>query len=532
MASLVLKIRALQGWRRLVMALFAGALAAAALPPLSLWPAVFVSLPVVIWMLDGVHAQSTSRRVRLFSAFVVGWAFAVGYFGVSLYWVGEAFLVDAELFAWLMPLAMTAMPAGLALFWGAAASLAMLFWSPGIGRILVFSASLAGLEWLRGHLFTGFPWNAPAYATDAILPVAQIASIVGMYGVSFLVLIWASAPAVLADAASARPARLVRHVGVLAIMLSALATFGYGIWRLGHTEIAVQPGIQLRIVQPNIAQKDKWRPQNREWIYQRYLELSRRKSDNGPITHVVWPESALPALIDEQGQVRRQIASAAGPGARTIMGSLRRQATGAGNRGNSDLFNSVLVVEADGSISARYDKQKLVPFGEYLPLARLLEPLGLRKLVVLPSGFASGPGPVTISMPGTPPFAPLICYEAIFPRALISRQDRPDWLLNVTNDAWFGRSAGPYQHLAQARMRAIEEGLPLVRAANTGISAIIDPLGRINQALGLGQQGVIDTPLSAPLRQTIYATHGDTAFFWALIVIFMGRIRTVFADNH
>ncbi len=532
MTDFVLKISALRGWRRVLLALCIGALAAAALPPLSLWPSLFISLPTLIWMLDGVHTQSGSRKSRLISAFAVGWAFGAGYFAVSLYWIGEAFLVEAELFAWLLPLAVTAMPAGLALFWAAGLSLAMVFWAPGFGRVLVLSASLAGFEWLRGHVFTGFPWNAIAYATDALLPVAQMASAVGMYGVCFLVLMWAAMPAVLADEAS-KTGTLASRGGVLAALLSAIAVFVYGKWRLDHTAISIQPSIQMRIVQPNIAQNEKWQPENRQWIYQRYLELTGAKTGGEPITHVVWPESALPALIDEQPDVRQQIAKAAGARAQTILGSLRRQSVSDAAPEDSDLFNSVLVIDSDGRISARYDKQKLVPFGEYLPLARFLEPLGLRKLVVLPSGFTSGPGPLTVNVAGTPAFAPLICYEAIFPRTLISRNAaRPNWLLNVTNDAWFGNSAGPYQHLAQARMRAIEEGLPLVRAANTGISAMIDPLGRIRRMLTLGRAGVIDAKLPMPLRPTLYSEYGDTFFFGVLMLIILGRIRTIFANIH
>lgn len=534
MTSLASKIQNMKGWRRYLVAFGIGLLAACALSPISGWPVLFIAVPMLVWLLDGIHSHVPTLKARLIPAFATGWAFGAGYFGASLYWVGAAFLVDADAFAWLMPLAVTAMPAGLALFWGAAASLAICFWSGGITRVFIFGAGFALLEWLRGHVLTGFPWNAPAYATDALLPVAQSAHIIGMYGVNFLVLLWSAAPAVLADEADANAGFMIRRAGFLAVAISALAVFSYGKWRL---KTVVEPqGVFMRIVQPNIAQKDKWRPENRKNIYQRYLEMTARPvKDSGAgartITHVIWPESALPALVDEQAGVRRQIAEAAGPGAYTILGGLRRRsASGAASGGN--IFNSVLVIDPAGNVVERYDKQKLVPFGEFLPLASFLEPLGLRKLVTLPGGFVAGPGPRTLHVPGIPAFAPLICYEAIFPRALIARNDRPRWLLNVTNDAWFGDTAGPYQHLAQAKMRAIEEGLPLVRAANTGISAVIDPLGRIESQLALGEQGLIDTDLPAPLPVTFYAAYGDTPLMCIILLLILSRVRTFYANAY
>ncbi|NNE22291.1 MAG: apolipoprotein N-acyltransferase, partial [Rhizobiales bacterium] len=280
-----------------------------------------------------------------------------------------------------------------------------------------------------------------------------------------------------------------------------------------------QIGVMVRIVQPNIAQKDKWRPENRKWIYRRYLDMTSRKSTGRKPDVVIWPESALPALLEEQEGTRRQIAQAAGSGTSIVLGSLRRSKGGA-------THNSVLVLGKEGRIVGRYDKQKLVPFGEYLPLAGILEPLGLRKLVAMPAGFQAGNGPQTMHVADLPSFAPLICYEAIFPRSLIDRNDRPNWLLNVTNDAWFGFSAGPYQHLAQARMRAIEEGLPLIRAANTGISAIVDPLGQVMHSLGLGQRGTIDAILPAPIPPTPYGRYGDGMFFILIFLAIFGRVRT------
>lgn len=512
MSKLALKIQALRGWRRPLVAVLAGGLAATALPPLAFWPTVFIAFPILALLLDGVSAGSDRLSSRMGTSFVIGWAFGFGYFGVSLYWIGQAFLVDAETFAWLMPFAVTAMPAGLGLFWGLAAMLAITVWSNGAGRVFILAASFAVLEWVRGHILTGFPWNAPAYAADAVLPIAQSASLIGLYGLCFLIVLWATAPVLLVQGFNTRG----RLASLIVIVVSVVSAAAFGVWRLEHSQAAFQPGIELRVLQPNIAQKDKWQPDNRRWIYRRYLEMTRSDETNQSLRLIIWPESALPALLDEQPDTRQQIATAAGDNSLIILGSLRRHPA----KQDSAISNSVLVIGDEGKIAGRYDKQKLVPFGEYLPLANFFEPLGLRKLVALPSGFISGPGPSTIRVDGVPAFSPLICYEAIFPRDMISRTDRPDWLVNVTNDAWFGDSAGPYQHLAQARLRAIEEGLPLIRSANTGISAVIDPRGRILHHIELSQQGVIDAKLPVPARITIYALYGD----WLFLILILSAV--------
>ena len=517
MLSLAVKIQVLAGWRRFLVALLSGGCAAMALPPLGIWPILFLAVPVVVLLLDGIFDQIHSPLARAKPAFVTGWAFGFGYFGVSLYWVGEAFLVDAEVFAWLMPFAITAMPAGLALFWGLAIAVAAVLWTVRSSRVMILAACWASAEWMRGHVLTGFPWNAPGYAADTVLPIAQSASLIGLYGLCFAVLLWATAPVLLM-------ANNGRYRGLFCILASAVLAFGYGTLRLNQTETIYQSGIDLRIVQPNIAQKDKWQPENRRWIYERYLEMTRTDSSSRSLRIVIWPESALPALLDEQDGTRRQIAEAAGGQAFTILGSLRRNPQDT----DSSLFNSVLVIDASGNVAARYDKQKLVPFGEYLPFASVLEPLGLRKMVALPGGFAGGPGPRTIDIKSIPRFAPLICYEAIFPRTLLDRTNRPEWLVNVTNDAWFGRSSGPHQHLTQARMRAIEEGLPLVRAANTGISVVVDPLGRVLHRIELGRRGSIDARLPAPVAATPYSNYGDWPFFALIGLLTFCRVRTFF----
>jgi len=326
-------------------------------------------------------------------------------------------------------------------------------------------------------------------------------------------LLWAGLAAVLASEALSRRALL----GVVLVLATAPLALAAGHWRLATASTAMFDDVSLRIVQANIAQGEKWRPEHRDEIVAAHLELSTAGGLAG-VTHLVWPESAIPMLIDEVPQARERLVRALPDDVTLLLGALRREFHDLAGTPSVRMYNSLFAVNGAGDILARYDKWRLVPFGEYLPFAALLEPLGLRKLVPLPLGFSAGSAPRTLVIEGTPGFAPLICYEAIFPRALIDRQDRPEWLLNVTNDGWFGSTAGPYQHLEQARFRAIEEGLALVRAANTGISAVIDPFGRILHRLPLGEAGRFDSPLPRPLPPTYYALWGDVPFFVLLVM--------------
>ncbi len=533
MTDPAVQVAAQRGLKAAAAAMAAGAVASLALPPNGYFLAWLAACPVLVWLLDGAVARN--GRSGSLPAFVIGWAFGFGYFLASLYWIGEAFLVDADLFAWLLPVAITAMPTGLALFWGAAAAVAIRFWSTGPVRVMVLAACIAAAEWVRGHVLTGFPWNGPGYATDAVPELLQLAAFTGLYGLNFLVIIWGALAVVALPLLSSDGRSWSQWAWSVVLLASFLAAYGAGLVRLKQADAAGDSNISVRIVQPNIAQKDKWRPENRAAIEARFMALTAQHSSQPDISRddiaiVVWPESALPVLVDESLGLRRSIARATGPGAVTILGAVRRLPRTAGH-GRTMAANSILVLGPDGTILARYDKQKLVPFGEFLPMERYLEPLGLRRLVTLPNGFLAGPGPATLSVAQLPPFAPLICYEVIFPHELIDRSNRPDWMLNVTNDAWFGMSAGPYQHLAQARMRAVEEGLPMIRAANTGISAVIDSYGRVRKALQLGNAGVVDARLPDALSATIYATFGDLTLWIVIALTILGRVRIFLADS-
>lgn len=506
-------VRQASGWRALAVAFGAGTMAGLALPPFHLVGLLFVSFPLLVWLIDGAGAPGPGLRARL-RGFGVGWSFGFGYFLVGLHWIPNALHVHEEQFGWAAPLALVLLPAGLALYSGLACWACRLRWPGGGRRVALLALCWTAAEWLRGHLLTGFPWNLAGYAWTASDAMIQVTAVVGIYGLTLITVAVAAAPAAVFGGPDGQD-----HKWPLGLALAALAIlYAGGAARLaaagpgdgpgdGPGEV---PGVRLRIVQPNIDQRLKWRRDLREANLQRHLDLTR-----GPgfelVSHVVWPEAAVPYYLANDPVVRRRIGAALGPGRLLLTGSLRAEKT---ETGGLWLWNSFHVISPAGDIVASYDKAHLVPFGEYLPLRPVFSALGLEKLTTGLGDYRAGPGPRTLKVEELPPFSPLVCYEVIFPGAVVSDgpidSERPAWMINVTNDAWFGDSAGPHQHLAMARVRAVEEGLPLVRAANTGISAIIDAHGRVRGSLKLGTAGVLDGGLPAALEyRTPYARWGD-----------------------
>ncbi len=519
------------GWRRWLIAFAAGAFSAAAMAPLNFWPILFVTFPVLVWLIDGAGA---GQWRGITGAAATGWWFGFGYFLAGLYWIGFAFLVDAPTFGWLLPIAVGGLPAGLAIFTAFGVALARLLWTRGPLRILALAIALTASEWLRGHVLTGFPWNAFGYALTSPLVLAQSAALIGIWGLTFIaVAIFASPATLFDDRSESRWPRLPLMLAVA--VLVGLGAFGTV--RLARTPTRLVDGVHLRIMQPNLQQDVRFNYSAKQQVMDRYIALSGRaaaqSSGTGDVTHLIWPESAFPFFLAREPDALAQIA-------RLLHGSMVL-ITGAVRLGESvtppeiAAYNSIYVIDRDGSLASTYDKIHLVPFGEYLPLQHFLESLGLQQLTKQRGGFLAGDRRRLIPVPGAPPALPLICYEIIFPGAAPAQSEeqggRPGWIINVTNDGWFGISSGPYQHFQQARVRAIEEGLPLVRAANTGISAVVDPLGRIIDALPLGAEGVIDAPLPQPITAPIYTRVGDVPAAMMVAIALMMLIRRRLQPN-
>ncbi|HEY5210852.1 MAG TPA: apolipoprotein N-acyltransferase [Stellaceae bacterium] len=508
---------ALTGWRRHGFAALMGAVAAAALPPVDLTPLLLVSFTALVWLADAQRRRA--------DAFLLGWSFGFGFFLAGLYWIGAALLVDIDSFWWLLPFAVLGIPAGLAIFTGAALLVAIelrrALGLRGSARILIIAVTWVVAEWLRGHILTGFPWNLVGYAWSGAFPgstpMLQVTAVVGIYGLSLITVTAAALPARLGDRDGGLPWALLA-----AILLIALPMAGGGArLLLAHKEFI--PGITIRLVQPSIPETLKDDESARVDNLRRLLALGAAKS-SVPIAAVVWPETAAPAFLERDPDLRRTLALSMPSGALLMAGEVRTDAAPAPAR---HIWNSLIVIGPSGDILGSYDKAHLVPFGEYVPLSNILP---MHKITGGMMNFSAGPGPRTLSLPDLPSVGPLICYEAIFPGAVVDRAERPGWLLNITNDAWYGVTSGPFQHFAIARVRAVETGLPLLRAANNGITGAFDPYGRVLNRLNLDAIGVIDVPLPVALPPTIYSIIGDISFGLLLIAeiiitVAIGKIR-------
>ena len=513
------------GWKRAAIAIVAGALSSLAMAPFNAWPVLFLTFPVMVWLIDGAGG---GRLHGLPAAAMAGWWFGLGYFVPGLYWIGYAFLVDAPTFAWLMPFAVLGLPAYLALFPAFGFGLARLIWSKDGSRVIALAASLTASEWLRGHVLTGFPWNAFGYALTNPLALAQVASLIGLWGLTFLSVAIFASPAVLIEGNSRGRRPWVAPVVAL-LVLVAMGIFGAV--RLGLQPTTTVANVKLRIMQPNLQQDVRFNYAAKAEVMRKYLTLSDRAS--GPqstgvrdASILIWPESAFPFFLTREADALAQIDDLLPKGTILITGSVRAPDLPPGTR-ITRAYNSIYAIDHDGTVLSIYDKLHLVPFGEFLPFQDGMEKLGFVQLTKVQGGFIPGTGRRAMEIPNAPPALPLICYEAIFPDEVAARGERPGWIINLTNDGWFGISTGPYQHLQQARLRAIEQGLPVVRAANTGISAVIDPMGRIVARLGLGVEGVLDSSLPAAIAPTIYARSGDipTAMIVAAALILVIRRR-------
>lgn len=518
------------GWRRWLVAVLAGAVGALALAPVGFGPALVVPMVVAVWLLDGTAREpQPSRwpgRRPLAAAFGAGWWLGFGYCVAGFWWLSSAFLIDPD-FTWALPLGVIGLPAILALFYGAGFVVARLLWVPGPARVLALALGLSLAEWARGHLFTGFPWNPLGMGLGGNLLTAQLAALVGLDGLTLVTVALFAAPATLA-------LRGPRRWRPTLVALAGLALVcAWGGFRLTRPRPPDVPNVVVRIMQPGLRPDAEFSAQNGDRIVERYIALSRRYDAEkhvalADVTMLVWPESAFPFILQRDPEELGKIGAMLPQTTSLVTGAAREVEVPAqgGHAGYSDYYNDILVIARGGRVVGSYDKVHLVPFGEYLPFDAALRALGLRNFVAVPGGFSFGDARRALIVPGMPTAAPLICYEAIFSGEVRPASgQRPRFLLNITNDGWFGVTSGPWQHAAQARLRTIEEGLPMVRGAATGVSAMIDPYGRILDALPLGPEGIIDARLPEPIAAPPFAWFGPSAFWVVWITTFLIYLR-------
>lgn len=481
----------LRGWRRALLALVLGAVLALAMQPFNLPVVNLLVLPLLVALL--------SPQGGFWRGFGLGWFVGLGYFALAMHWIVEPFLVDVARHGWLAPFGLLGMTGGMALFWGLAFGLAARISTGGPRDAVALAAIWGAVELARGYIFTGFPW---AQLAQGLLdtPLAQWVAYIGAPGLGALVMLGAGL--------------LAYRRSFLAGLMLLLVMGVIGTMR-DSRDLPPQTELTVRLVQPNVPQALKWDPTLIYAHFQRQWMLTQ----SGPRPDItIWPEAAIAYLPAEDPILRAEIAEA-GRGSPVVLGAVRRADGG--------IYNALFAIGEGGDIVASYDKARLAPFGEYMPFNAFFASIGISGLAdVIGGGALHGTASGPIVLDGVPPFLPLICYEAIFPQAA-GVGPRPAWLLQITNDAWFGTYAGPFQHLAQARLRAIEQGLPLARAANTGVSAMIDARGHIRAQTRLGEMAALDVPLPGALAPTLYSRIGDwpIALLLCLAVLLVVGVR-------
>lgn len=472
-----------------------GALSAFAMAPYYFIPFLFLGLSVLIYLLN--HAKKFKR------AFFYGGTFGFSFGAVSMGWLANALMIDSGTFAWAIPLCWLGMGLLFGIFFALPAGLCWLY-PTGWRRFVAFAALFCLFEWVRSWLLTGFPWNLLGASWGNMLPILQSASVWGVYGLTLLTVL-------ICGSGAFWPKKKPIAIAILGLGVIALL----GVWRLYDASDDKVWGVRLRLVQPNIPQTLKWDPERAEQNFSKILKLSRK--NNADITHVIWPETAVSFLVDKDEFNRARMMSAVRQGGVLITGGLRLA-----DADKRQVANSIFVLDDLAEIKDYYDKSHLVPFGEYAPMRTFLP---IDKLVPIGNDLKQGAGVQNISIPKAPIASPLVCYEAIFSGQVVSSKYRPEWMINVSNDAWYGLSAGPYQHFDMARLRAIEEGLPMVRVANNGVSAVIDGYGQIMALLDLGQEGSIDADLPKALPATLYAKTGPWPILLLALVLIIFCIK-------
>jgi apolipoprotein N-acyltransferase len=504
------RIGSLRGWRRNAVALVFGLLATLALAPFFFVPLLVVSFTGLLWLINGAHSR---RR-----AFWDGWWWGWGFFISGMYWMNIALLVDVDKLWWMVPEALFGLTAYLAVYSGVACWLTIALRTRGLSRIIVFSAVWVGMEYVRGAIIAEFPWNLIGYSFGFSDAALQLASVVGIYGLSWFVALLGGSFAAIGD----ETISIKRSVGFVVVLWAAFAgSMCFGEWRLHQAEQLPEAnryveGVLLRLVQPNLNEGRKLDSKAWDQIFQEEVQLTHSGGLEN-VTHVIWPESTIPYPLHAEKALPAELSEGLPEGKMLIAGTDRLEL-----RPRPRLFNSLVAISEGRKIIAFYDMGKLVPWGEYIPWQEVIPRTLLSPIVSRPDfgpgamrlDYSPGTGPRTLSLPGLPAFAPMICYEVIFPERASVPDHPPQWLLAITNDAWFGQSTGPYQHFEMARLRAIEQGMPMIIAGNTGISASIDPYGRVLASLGLGQRGILDVELPKSIAGgTVYGRYGEWFLF-------------------
>ena len=465
-----------------------GVIAALGQAPVDFWPATVVAFALVF----GMFRQSTGWK----QAAWLGWAAGTGYFMLALSWIVEPFLVDVARHGWIAPFALIFLSGGLALLWGAGFAIARLAGPGSGGWIAAFTLAEAA----RTYILTGFPWAQPGHVwIDTSM--LHWASYGGSLLLTALILLAAAALWHLMDAK--------RGFGVAGLAGIALA-YGTGS-ALTPENIAAPDAPIVRLIQPNAAQHEKWDPDKVQIFFDRQIAFTRESDGTARPDLVVWPETAIPVLLNNADPTLDAIADAA-QGAPVVLGAQRYE--------GARFYNALAVLDGQGELATVYDKSHLVPFGEYVPFGDFLTQFGISGMASREgNGYSPGPGMQVLNIEGLGGALALICYEGVFPQDVNAAPTRPDFMLLITNDAWFGQISGPYQHLAQARLRSAEQGLPMIRAANTGVSAMIDATGQITASLPLGVAGWQDAVLPPPLPATLYSRMGDGPIISALLAL-------------
>ncbi|MCX7304051.1 MAG: apolipoprotein N-acyltransferase [Hyphomicrobiales bacterium] len=491
MERLAGRIILLWGWRRLALAFVAGALLVLTQAPYDFFAAGFVAFPVLVWLIDGLPGESAANPLkRLKPAFAIGWWFGFGYFLAGLWWIGGAVLVEADSFAWALPFAVLGVPLVLAFFYGFATAVARLLWTDGVARIAALAFGFGLAEWLRGFLLTGFPWNPVGMGAMPTPLLMQSVSVTSMIGMNALAVFVFAMPALLA-------ARRGRRAGLILAVVLVAAHVAFGYARLNAPPAASSTKLAVRIVQPSIDLSEKWDESVRDRVFKTTMDLSARPPQAGAHQPqlILWPETSVPFFFTERPDALAAIGEMLKPGQMLVVGAVREEAAA----GATPLYyNSVVAIDGSGAIADAVDKVHLVPFGEYIPFAGLASRLGIGQLVAGPMNFIPGSQRHPLVLPGGVKASAFVCYEIIFPELIQVDVASTGIIVNLTNDAWFGETPGPYQHFRQAQVRAVENGLPLVRAANNGISGAIDARGRVLDGLALNVRDSLDVEIDVP----------------------------------